>query len=125
MSDHNKIHDKTDEWHWSDSVTAWEDEFDHRDIVVSLDPQERLGEDTYAVSYINFNSEHEYVRGLGLFWHEKEAFAFAEANMMQTHSQIENQLEEVLSLQETDNDPEYQATLRGQAIALEWVLGER
>lgn len=122
MSDHGKIHDKTGEWHWSDNVTAWEDKFDHQDLVVSLDPQERLGSDTYAVSYINFNSEHEHVRGLGLFWHEKEAFAFAEACTMKTRSQIEAQLSEVGSLQENDNGDEYQATLNGQAIALNWVL---
>jgi hypothetical protein len=121
----NRIHDKTDNPLWSDNIVAWNDEFDHRDIVISQDPQNRLGEDTYVVSYINLNADHDYVRGLGLFWHEKEAFAFAEANMMQTYTQIEDQLEEVLSLQENDNDPEYQATLRGQAIALEWVLGER
>jgi hypothetical protein len=122
MSYYDKIHDKTDDPLWSDSIVAWDDEFDHQDIVISQDPQDRLGEETYSVSYINLNAEHDYVRGLGLFWHEKEAFAFAESCTMKTRSQVEGQLSEVELIQENDNDERYQATLNGQAIALKWVL---
>ena len=75
------VHDKTDEKHWTPNVDDWGDEFDPHDRVVSLDPQERLGEETYCVSWISFEDKSEYVNHAGLFWSKDDAMAFAKSEL--------------------------------------------
>lgn len=79
MSDGPTIHDKTDTFHWSADYDAdrIDREFDIGDVVVGLDPQERLGEGTVAVSQI-VDDARERIAQRGLFWDEREAFRYAE-----------------------------------------------
>lgn len=72
-----KVHNKTHTLHWTDdhSPETFEREFRPDDVIVSLDPQERLGEKTYVVSTIDDNGRDLTQRSL--FWHEAHAFDYA------------------------------------------------
>lgn len=72
------VHDYIGWPDWSDEVADWEGKFDHNDVVISEDRQERLGEDTIVVSRINLANDQEYVHQLGLFWRNRFAKQFAE-----------------------------------------------
>lgn len=74
-----RIHDKTDTFHWTKDYGPgrFERVFSLGDLVVSLDPQERLGEGTYAVSEITHGGRDLTQRGL--FWNGDEAFRYAES----------------------------------------------
>lgn len=68
------VRNKTDEVHWTDSVSNWG--IYEGDVVVSPDPQERLG-GAYLVSEVR--DEAERIRQRGLFWTEEDAIEFAES----------------------------------------------
>lgn len=68
------IHDETDNTNWEEKIG---DEIEYGDAVISIDPQERLGEDTLVVSEI-VESKVESVWQRGLFWEYDLAKKFAE-----------------------------------------------
>ena len=71
------VHDYSGLKHWAKEVDGWKDEFKHNDVVVSLDAQERLGENTFLVSRVSFQNPHEKLHHLGLFWTKGEAMKYA------------------------------------------------
>ena len=75
-----RVYDKTDTFHWSKYLCqeSVDRTFDHGDIIVALDPQERLGEGTYCVTIID-KGIRDCLRQSALFWQENEAFQYAES----------------------------------------------
>lgn len=72
----NKIHDKTDEKHWTNNVVNWKSKFNSGDIVIGRgwDHFKTM----FVVHEIDLEDNLDYVTHRGVFWDETEARVYAD-----------------------------------------------
>jgi hypothetical protein len=72
----NKIHDKTDEEHWTTKIYDWQASFEHGDVVIGRgwDHFKTM----FVVHEIDLESNLEHVTHRGIFWDETEARVYAD-----------------------------------------------